>query len=134
MKWTQIWQMGLNISKCAILTCSRLLSPSTSIYTIDNQPLTCVTQHPYLGVIFDSTMSFTPHINNVISKAMKMLNFIKRNLHKCNSDTKCMAYTSLVRPALEYASPVWDPHLNKNNLAIEMVQKRAARWVKSDYC
>ena len=78
-------------------------------------------------------MSFTPHVDNVISKAMKMLNFIKRNLHKCSGDTKCLAYTSLVRPALEYASSVWDPHLNKNILAIEMVQRRAARWVKSDY-
>ena len=125
--------MSLNISKCALLTCSRLLSPSTSLYTINNQPLTCVTQHPYLGVMFDSNMSFSPHISNIINKAMRILNFIKRNLYKCNSDTKCMAYTSLVRPTLEYASPVWDPHLNKNISAIEMVQRRAARWVKSDY-
>ena len=35
-----------------------------------------------------------------------------------------MAYTCLVRPVLEYASSVWDPHLNKNILAIEMVQRR----------
>ena len=41
-----------------------------------------------------------------------------------------MAYTSLVRPALEYVS---DPYLNKNMLGIKMVQRRAARWVKSDY-
>ena len=44
-----------------------------------------------------------------------------------------MAYTSLVRPVLEYVSSVWDPHLNKNILAIEMVQRQAARWVESDY-
>ena len=104
--------MGLNINKCAILTCSRLFSPSTSVYTINHQPLTCVTQHPYLGVTFDSTMSFSPHISNIICKAMRVLNFVKRNLHKCNRDTKCMAYTSLVRPALEYVSSVWDPKIS----------------------
>ena len=64
-------------------------------------------------------------------KAMRSLNFIKRNLHKCTSNTKSLAYTSLVRPTLEYASSVWDPFLNKNILAIEMIQRRAARWVKS---
>ena len=37
----------------------------------------------------------------------------------------------LVRPVLEYASSLWDPHLNKNILAIEMVQRRAACWVES---
>ena len=133
IKWTQIWQMGLNINKCAILTCSKLLLPSTSVYTINDQPITRVTQHPYLGVMFDSTMSFSPHINNITCKAMRTLNFVKRNLHKCDSNTKSLAYTSLVRPTLEYASSVWDPYLNKSILAIEMVQRRAARWVKSDY-
>ena len=73
------------------------------------------------------------HINNVTCKAMRSLNFIKRNLHKCTSNTKSLAYTSLVRPTLEYASSVWDPFQNKNILAIEMIQRRAARWVKSDY-
>ena len=125
--------MNLNINKCAILTCSRLLSSSTSVYTINGQSLTRVTQYPYLGVMFDSTMSFSPHISNITCNAMRTLNFVKRNLYKCNRDTKCMAYTSLVRPVLEYASSIWDPHLNKNILAIEMVQRRAARWVESDY-
>ena len=63
---------------------------------------------------------------------MRIFNFVKRNLYKCDRDTKCMAYTSIVRPVLEYASSVWDPYLDKNILAIEMVQMRAARWVKSD--
>ena len=31
-----------------------LLSPSSFVYTIGNLPLTCVSQHPYLGVTFDS--------------------------------------------------------------------------------
>ena len=63
IKWTQTWQIGLNINKCAILTCSKLLLPSmaTWVYTIDDCPITTVvTQHPYLGVMFDSTMSFHP--------------------------------------------------------------------------
>jgi hypothetical protein len=30
---------------------------------------------------------------------------------------------------LEYACSVWDPHLNSTNNKIEMVQRRAARYV-----
>ena len=82
--------------------------------------------------MFDSTMCFSPHISNITCKATRSLNFVKRN-HKCASNTKSLAYTSLVRPTLEYASPAWDPFLNKNILTIEMIRRQAACWVKSDY-
>ena len=68
-KWTQTWQMGLNTFKCVVITCSRLLSPSVSVYTIDDHSLMCVTEHLYLGILFDSKMSFSPHINGITSKA-----------------------------------------------------------------
>ena len=133
LKWTETWLMELNTSKCVVLTCSRLTSSSTFNYTIRNYFLQRVTQHPYLGILLDSKMSFTPHINQVISKATRMLNFVKRNLYRCSAETKCLAYTSIVRPLLEYGSAVWDPYLQKEIQSIEMVQRRAARWVKSDY-
>ena len=44
-----------------------------------------------------------------------------------------MAYKAIVRPQLEYASCVWDPHQSTYIDNIEKVQRRAARWVCSDY-
>jgi hypothetical protein len=38
-----------------------------------------------------------------------------------------MLYKSLVRPILEYACPVWDPHLVKDIKMVEAVQRRASR-------
>ena len=35
-----------------------------------------------------------------------------------------------IRPHLEYACSVWDPHTKKNIQSIEKVQRRAARFVK----
>jgi len=35
----------------------------------------------------------------------------------------------MVRPILEYASPVWSPSTGLNILKLEMVERRAARFV-----
>ena len=48
-------------------------------------------------------------------------------------DIKQRAYTTLVRPHLEYASAVWDPYRQHHINSIEMVQRRAARFVTSNY-
>ena len=50
-----------------------------------------------------------------------------------NSDIKEKAYTALVRPAVEYASSVWDPHLQKDINKLEMIQRRSARYITNKY-
>ena len=78
-------------------------------------------------------MSWSKHIQEIINKASKTLNFVRRTLYQCDPLVKTSAYIALVRPILEYASAVWDPHQQYLINNIEMVQRRAARWVKQDY-
>ena len=39
----------------------------------------------------------------------------------------------MVRPQIEYASVIWDPYYNSDRDKLELIQRRAARWVLSDY-
>ena len=107
--WSQSWQMQFNVNKYVTLRCDRSSQPSSFIYFLDSVHLNCVTEHSYLGVLLASSMSFSPHINNMVAKASKMLNFIRQNLS--TKDVKSTAYLSLIHPILEYSSPVWDPYL-----------------------
>jgi len=125
--------MRVNLDKCVTLQCNRTINPHLTNYLVENYTLKNVNQHLYLGVMLNKTMSFTTHINSNISKASKMLNFVKRNLSSCLKSTKEKAYLSLVRPTLEYASSVWDPYQSVHITNIEKIQKRAARWVLHDY-
>ena len=92
-----------------------------------------VNHNPYLGVELSSTLSWNDHIGNITTKANKTLGFIRRNLSKCPMNIKRQAYITLVRPTLEYASSVWDPHLQKHIQQLEMVQRRAARFIRHEY-
>ena len=59
------------------------------------------------------------------TKAQQTLGVIRRNLNKCPTHIKAVAYTSLVRPILEYASAAWDPHSQNNIKALERIQRQA---------
>ena len=58
----------------------------------------------------------------------------KPSLHlTCSQRTRQQAYLSLVRPHVEYCSPVWNPWTNKDISRIEAIQRRAARFVLQKY-
>ena len=133
VEWTEQWQMILNPAKCVTLNCTRSLSPSVAAYIINNTALNSVKEHKYLRVMMNKSMSWSGHIQEIINKASKTLNFAKRILHQCTSSVKKTAYITLVRPILEYASTVWDPYQQYLINNIEMIQRQAARWVKQDY-
>ena len=50
-----------------------------------------------------------------------------------NQEIRTIAYNTLDRPQVEYASAVWSPYTKENINKIEMLQRRAARWVYNDY-
>ena len=55
------------------------------------------------------------------------------NLRTCSAKSKEQAYKALVRPIVEYSAAVWDPYVTKTIQQVEMVQRRAARWVLGRY-
>ena len=82
----------------------------------------------YLGIILRSDLSWADHVNYAVKKAWKALHFTMRILKKGNSNTKSLAYMSLVRPILEYGAACWDPHREGQIYALEWVQKKAAKF------
>ena len=91
------------------------------------EELEIVVHNLYLGIKLDSKLSWNSHVNNITKRATNVLNLVRRNLYSCPENTKAKAYTTIVRPVLEYASTVWDPHQANHIKKIEAIERRAAR-------
>jgi len=72
-------------------------------------------------------------VDSVSAKATRTLNFVRRNIYRCPPDVKTLAYTSLIRPHLEFTSAAWDPYTARDINQLDKVQRRAAHFVKNDY-
>ena len=70
----------------------------------------------------------TKHVTRVCKNARQQVGILYRKFYgHCNSSTLKQLYLSYVRPHLEYAAPVWDPHQQGLINSLESVQKFALK-------
>ncbi|MCG8078457.1 MAG: reverse transcriptase family protein, partial [Candidatus Thiodiazotropha taylori] len=133
-KWEDTWQMKFHPVKCQVIRINpnrRQIIPTN--YQLHGHTLEVVNSSKYLGVTISEDLSWKKHIDSTASKANKTLGFVRRNLSDCSPTVKSAAYTTMVRPGIEYTSTVWDPHLVRDAHNLEQVQRRAARFVHRNY-
>ena len=129
-KWAETWGMTFNASKCTILSIN---TKSSHFYMLQDQILKQVPEHPYLGIILNEKLSWSPHVAKTARKANAVLALLRRNLSFCPENCKRTAYIALVRSIMEYGAIVWDPYLKKDIDSLERVQRRGARFITKDY-
>jgi len=100
--------MQLNTFKTKEMILGRTDSTSIPSLSTPAGPIQRVTTFKLLGLHLDASLSWTTHINTVVSKASKRLYFLKQ-LKRAGVPRYQLLhfYTAVIRPVLEYASPVW---------------------------
>ena len=126
-EWTRNWQVKFNPEKCEVMRISHKQDKSKHQYYLSDARLKCVDSYKDLGVIMSRDLSWSNHMNASVNKANKVLGLLKRTVGSKNREIFSILFRSLVRPILEYASPVWSPYLVKDKRAIESIQRRSSR-------
>ena len=103
-------------------------TPTLCSYNINSTSLNQVHTHKHLGVIPSSDLSWKMHVLTVAAKANKILGLLKRTFGKC-SEAIITGYKTMVRPIIEYAYPVWNPHQQYLSDKHEKVQRNVSRWI-----
>ncbi|XP_072027820.1 uncharacterized protein [Amphiura filiformis] len=119
--------MSFNASKCQVLRVTNKRKPTLACYSIHGHTLEIVNTAKYLGVHLDSKLSFNSHIDTITKKANSTKAFLSRNISHCSQKVKEAAYSTFIRPTVEYAASAWDTQ--RNNKKLEQVHQNSARFV-----
>ena len=125
--WASTWQLPLNISKCVALHFGYGNPKHT--YSLDSQVVARAVCEKDLGVHVTEDLKFSLHVAKCVRKAESVLAAINRTIVSRDSKVYLKLYKQLVRPCLEYATPVWNPHYVRDVQLLENVQRRATRRI-----
>lgn len=129
--WTRTWLMRLNAKKCMVMHFGREnIKARYTIEDICTGEMVGLSESECerdLGVFISNDLRWKRHINEIVSRANRVLGMLVRTFVCRDPDLWKTLYVALVRPHLEYASTIWNPYLRGDISALEKVQERASR-------
>ena len=127
LRWSEIWQMHFNFSKCKIMHLGRV--KNANAYKLSGEELEQINMEKDLGVLVNSKLSSSDQVIQARKRALGMLGAINRNVCYKNEKVIVKLYCAYVRPLLEYCVQAWSPTYDKDSWLLERVQKRATKMI-----
>ena len=108
VQWSEKWQMSFHPDKCKVLHIGH--NNQKYKYYIKDAEISKVKEEKDLGVIISEDLKPKKQIANIVKKANRLLGMISRTLTCKNTRNIMNLYKTLVRPILDYAAAIWNPH------------------------
>ncbi len=135
IEWFDNNLMKANPDKFNFMVLSPFQKEAKNIYTlrVADVILTSSLQAPLLGVIFDTELSFKPHVLNLIKKANFQLHTLKRLCGFIDTRTKLTILKAFIRSNFTYCCHIWYFTSTTLKSRIERLQYRGLRYAYNDY-
>ena len=94
VEWSYAWKLAFNFDQCSLCTVTKKRNPTIYDYKMNNKIIKRVLSQKDLSIVITSDANFKEHIYSQVSKANKMLGFIRRTLNS-RSDQFLPTFRSL---------------------------------------
>nr|CAD2196444.1 unnamed protein product [Meloidogyne enterolobii] len=119
--WSSLNGLDISLEKCVVLYIGKNNHKRT--YKLLGKQMSEVDSVRDLGIIIDSSLSFSKHYEKIIKNAYFLTHQIFRVIKTKDINKLVFCYKTYVRPCLEYATEVWNPSKAETSHQIERVQK-----------
>ena len=132
--WLQTRGLILNATKSHVIPVYPNRQPQQPQHTINvnchETPIPVVTAARYLGVLLDSDLSWTPHVDRCTARLAQRIGALWR-LRRClTHQSRVLYFKAIIMSDLMYGSNAFSPLLTANQLdRLQVMQNRAARAV-----
>jgi len=130
--WTKKTGFSFSPSKtvslhiCRKRGCSKL----NANLSLNNIPITTVEQHKFLGLIFDNSLTWRPHIKDLKISCNRTLDLLKHISHRdwgAGRSSLLRLYMSLLKPKLDYGSEAYSSACPSLLQSLSPIQNSAIR-------
>ena len=98
--------------------------------TLNNQPISYKDKHKYLGIVMDSSLTWTEHIKQLrqdCGQKMKLLKHLSYTTWGADSKTLIRLYQTLIKPKLEYGREAYGSASASQLKKLDPIQNLALR-------
>ena len=108
--WAQLNKAAFNGDKFEHIHFGKKSREFAKYLDPNGKPITLKPQVRDLGITISDDLTWSSHIDKIISKCRKQIAWILRIFSKRDINTMRTLWISLIRPIIDYCSPVWSPH------------------------
>ena len=127
-KWSNENRMPFNVSKCRVMHMGN--KNNREAYKLLGERIVETKEEKDLGVFFTDNFKPSTNCNKACNAASRVIGLIRRNILSKEEGSMLTLYKTLVRPLLDYCSPVWSPYRKNDIMKIEKIQKRYTKMIE----
>ena len=125
--------MQANPDKFQAIAVGQRTSSKSPVFMVGGAAISCDSTVKLLGVDIDFKLNFDQHISDLLKKAARQLNIIKRIGRNFNVLNKLTIFYTFILSNFNYCPLVWHFCSEKNTKKMEKIQERSLRFIYNDY-
>jgi hypothetical protein len=127
--WFKANKLSLNIKKTKFMIISpkHIKNDNIELPQLNNMKIERVQEYKYLGLIIDSNLKWSTHIDQIKSKILPIIGILKRIKYTVPTSTKLRIYFSFVQSHLNYLNVIWGSAANIYLSNLKVLQNYALK-------